>query len=268
MSPLPTLHFLKLGGSLITDKATPHTARVEVIARLAQEIAEWRAENREQRLVIGHGSGSFGHVPARKYRTRRGVHSAAEWQGFVEVGREAAALHRLVMDTLVETGLPAVSFPPSACVLASDGRVAAWELRPLQAALEAGLLPVVYGDVVFDEVRGGTILSTEELFEHLARQLQPQRILLAGIEPGVWADFPRNTKLVEAITPESYPALAAALGGAQTADVTGGMASKVRQMLALAQEIPSLQAQIFSGQEPGAVPRALRGERVGTVVKT
>lgn len=55
-------------------------------------------------------------------------------------------------------------------------------------ALANGILPVVYGDVVFDEVRGGTILSTEDLFQHLAHQLHPERVLLAGLEAGVWAD--------------------------------------------------------------------------------
>ena len=104
--------FLKLGGSLITDKNFPHTARPKVIRRIAEEIrAAWNP-NKEP-LLIGHGSGSFGHVPAKKYGTRQGVHSEAEWSGFAEVHAEAAALNHIVTDILREAGLPVLSFVPS-----------------------------------------------------------------------------------------------------------------------------------------------------------
>ncbi|RPI33061.1 MAG: hypothetical protein EHM70_07215, partial [Chloroflexota bacterium] len=199
--PAPGLQFLKLGGSLITDKAHPHTPRPEVIARLAGEIASARRSVPMMRLVLGHGSGSFGHTPASQYGTRLGVHTPEQWQGFLEVWREAAALNRLVMDALHAAGLPAMAFAPSASVLGHDGRLASWDLGPLESALEAGLVPVVYGDVIFDRVRGGTIFSTEDLFAHLALALHPQRILLAGLEPGVWADYPACQSLIAEITP-------------------------------------------------------------------
>ena len=65
------VRFLKLGGSLITDKRQPETPRMDVIERLAQEIAAARAANPSLQLVLGHGSGSFGHIYARQYGTRR-----------------------------------------------------------------------------------------------------------------------------------------------------------------------------------------------------
>ncbi|MFC1878984.1 isopentenyl phosphate kinase [Chloroflexota bacterium] len=261
------LQFLKLGGSLITNKTRAHTARLDVLARLADEIAAARGSDPNPQLVLGHGSGSFGHVAARKYGTRQGVRTPQGWVGFAEVWRDANALHRLVVDALVGAGLPVISCPPSAAVLAQDGRVAAWELAPLRAALAAGLLPLVHGDVVFDTIRGGTILSTEDLFEHLARQLRPERILLAGIEPGVWADYPECTQLVETITSENLDHIAPALAGSAATDVTGGMDSKVRQIMALVGEISDLEALIFSGQQPGAVERALGGEQPGTLLR-
>ncbi len=165
------------------------------------------------RILLGHGSGSFGHVPARRYGTRQGVRTEQEWRGFVEVWREAVQLNRIVVDALGEAGLPAISLPPSSSTVACDGQVEAWNLAPVRRALEANLLPVVFGDVVFDSQSGGTILSTEDLFSHLADQLQPQRILLAGIEAGVWADFPSCTRLVEEITPASWNDLSATVGG-------------------------------------------------------
>ncbi len=259
-----SLVFLKLGGSLITDKQQPYTPRLQVLQRLAQEIAEARAENPGLRLLVGHGAGSFGHVPAKRYGTRQGVHTPEEWLGFAEVWKEEATLNRLVVDALLGAKLPVISLSPCASVTAEDGRVAIWELYPIRAALQAGLLPLICGDVIFDRQRGGTILSTEDLFEHLARHLHPQRILLAGIEEGVWRDFPACTELVREITPADIRQGRLQLGGSNAPDVTGGMESKVRQSLALVQEIPQLEILIFNGEPAGAVRRALSGENLGT----
>jgi isopentenyl phosphate kinase len=238
-----------------------------VITRLAEEIASACAQNPGLRLVVGNGAGSFGHISAKRYDTRQGVHTPEEWRGFAEVWREAAALNRLVIDALQGAGLPAVAFPPSASVIARDGQVESWDLEPIRSALQAGLLPVIHGDVIFDSVRGGTILSTEDLFEHLARQLLPQRILLAGLEEGVWADFPACTRLVTEITPQSLPEVVPALSGSNATDVTGGMASKVGQSLRLAQEIPGVEVYIFSGEKAGLVRQALLGAQVGTLLR-
>jgi len=119
------LKFLKLGGSLITEKHQERTARPQVLKRLADEIAAARQRDPGMRLVLGHGSGSFGHVPAKRYGTRQGVHTPEEWQGFVDVWRAAVELNHKVMEALAAAGLPALPFPPSACVLARDGSVAA-----------------------------------------------------------------------------------------------------------------------------------------------
>ena len=35
-------------------------------------------------LVIGHGSGSFGHYMASKYGTRKGVDGPDQWAGFAK----------------------------------------------------------------------------------------------------------------------------------------------------------------------------------------
>jgi isopentenyl phosphate kinase len=258
--------FLKLGGSLITDKALPHTPRLEILARLAGEITRARRDLPGLRILFGHGSGSYGHVPAKKYGTRLGVKTQEAWIGFAEVWREAAALNHLVLDALAEAGLPALAFSPLASVVASAGQVASWNLEPLKHALRQGLLPVIYGDVIFDCQLGGTILSTEDLFTHLARQLKPRRILLAGLETGVWSDFPTCTRLLSHISWSNWPEVQSTLQGSAATDVTGGMLSKVQISLDLAAEIDGLETYIFSGQEDGSVYRALLGEPGGTLI--
>lgn len=258
------LYFLKLGGSLITDKNRPHTPRLDVLARLAQEISAARENDPGLSLLLGHGAGSFAHVPASRYRTRQGVHTAEEWRGFVEVWQEAVDLNHLVTEALHQADLPVISLPPSASVVADGARFSAWDLTPIRLALQAGLIPLVYGDVIFDISQGGTIFSTEDLFAHLARYLHPQRVLLAGIEPGVWADYPACTRLLEEITPGG--SLESNLQGSAATDVTGGMASKVAESLSLVKDAPEVNVLIFSGKQPGMTQRALGGEILGTMI--
>jgi isopentenyl phosphate kinase len=233
---------------------------------LAQEIAASWNPGAGFQLLLGHGSGSFGHVPARQYATRQGVRTPQEWLGFAEVWKQAAALNHLVMDALHMAGIPAISLPASSSVIARAGKVQAWTLFPLENALRANLLPVIFGDVIFDRDWGGTILSTEDLFAYLARQLRPRRLLLAGIENGVWEDYPFRERLISEIIPENVDKLAPSLKGSAAVDVTGGMHTKVMEMIALVQENPSLEVVIFSGEQPGLLKRVLQGEISGTVI--
>jgi isopentenyl phosphate kinase len=266
MTTQPELAFLKLGGSLITDKKRPASARLEVIEALAGQIAAVLDKPGRTGWLIGHGSGSFGHVPAQKFGTRQGVSDPEGWHGFAEVWRQANALNRIVIDALCGQQVPAVAFPPSSSVLASGGKIEKWDLTPLQAALEGGLIPVVFGDVAFDRQRGGTIVSTEEVFSFLAGRLQPSRILIAGIEAGVWQDYPRRSRLFERITPQIFASSAVGIAGSAATDVTGGMASKVQEMLTLAGRSPGLEVRIFDGRPQGNLSRAMAGEPLGTLI--
>lgn len=249
---------------MITDKLTPRTPRLDVLDRLAGEIQAGLAENPGLKILLGHGSGSYGHYSGSLHRTREGVSTPEDWAGFSEVWSDAADLNRLVMSALRKAGLPAVAFPPSASIRTRRRTIISWELSQIRSALRSGLVPVVYGDVVFDQDLGGTILSTEELFIHLAAALRPGRILLAGQDPGVWRDFPDCAHLYEEITPADKEGLSGKINQSEAPDVTGGMGEKVNQMLDLISGLPELEALIFSGLEAGQIQRALAGDSPGT----
>jgi isopentenyl phosphate kinase len=256
--------FLKLGGSLITDKSRPETPRPEVLQRVAGEIAATRASRPGIRILLGHGSGSYGHQAASRFGTHLGAASEEDWRGFAEVWRVANKLHRLVVDAMLEAGLPAVSFPPSASAIAQEGEIVEFAEEPIARALAAELLPVVAGDVAFDRQRGSTIVSTERVFARLASALRPTHLLLAGVEPGVFADHPANTCLFKKLGEKDLRP--GSLAGSAATDVTGGMADKVRQAIAMARAVPGLEVRIFSGMEPGAVQAALSGKPIGTLI--
>ncbi|MHC1784462.1 MAG: isopentenyl phosphate kinase [Anaerolineaceae bacterium] len=262
----PELIFLKLGGSLITDKDRPHTARRRLIRRLALEIKQALAERPEISIILGHGSGSFAHIPAARHGTRRGVSSKEEWMGFLEVWQAARALNQIVIEECLNAGLPVIAFPPSATHISTGRQGRNSSLPIIQSALNAGLIPVVYGDVVFDKKLGGTIFSTEEVFNLLVEDIKPARILLAGFENGVYQDFPRRRNVIGTITPESYKMDQSAAGASASIDVTGGMYKKVNLMVQLVSLHPELSVQVFSGRRPGVLKLAISGERPGTTI--
>lgn len=109
-------------------------------------------------------------------------------------------------------------------------------------------------------MRGGTIISTETVFAYLAAQLRPTQILLLGEVEGV---YDAQGQIIPHITPHNFPQVAAALGGSHGADVTGGMASKVRDMLDLAQKVPNLHVRIVGGTRTGQLESILRGGFTG-----
>ncbi|MCC9075881.1 isopentenyl phosphate kinase family protein [Litorilinea aerophila] len=255
--------FVKLGGSLITDKQQPETPRRDVIRRLAQEIAAVRRAHPALQLVLGHGSGSFGHVYGRRYGTRSGVQDAEGWYGFAATADAAARLHRIVVGELLAAGVPAWGIQPGVALRCRDGQIYAGPDEAVQLALGRGLQPVLYGDVALDDLRGGTIASTEEIFLWLARRLSPRRVVLLGQVDGVYSADPHlhpAARPIPTLDAASLSQLQGAFGQSHGVDVTGGMAAKVQQAVELAQAVPGLEVIICSGLPPGHLSRALTEE--------
>ncbi|HET89374.1 MAG TPA: isopentenyl phosphate kinase family protein [Chloroflexi bacterium] len=250
----PPDFFIKLGGALITDKTQPYTARHETIARLAREVRQALAAAPELRLLIGHGSGSFGHWAAHPYGTRAGVTTPAQWRGYAQVAAAAARLNRIVTDAFLQANVPVLSLQPSASARCHDGALQHLDIHPIRAALSHGLTPLVYGDVALDDVRGGAIISTEDIFVYLTDHLHPAHILLLSEVEGVLA---ANGLVIPRITGADLPTLQETLSGSAGVDVTGGMEDKVQRMVHLAQRHPGICVHILTGTIPGLLTRVL-----------
>ncbi len=260
------LVFVKLGGAAITDKTCPRTALPANINCLAQQIALAHKEYPEMHFVLGHGSGSFGHFSGQKHNTRNGVKTGQDWLGFAEVWDDARQLNEMVLHAFLDAGLPVIAFPPSAWLITDNRQPAAYFLEPIRSAVQNELIPVVNGDVIFDKSLGGTILSTEEVFSLLADELNPDRIILASREPGVWQDFPNNKKLAQTLSPHEVLASSNSIHESSGMDVTGGMAKKVSIMMDILQRHPSIIISITSGVDSNSVYDALVGKPSGTLL--
>jgi isopentenyl phosphate kinase len=269
MIPSSTTIFLKLGGSLITDKTRVEHAHTRTLQRLARETKTAREARPDLQLVLGHGSGSFGHVAAKMHGTREGVKDRAGWLGYAEVAAAAARLNQIVTDIFVAEGVPVVSVPPSTSARCEDGKLFYLDTFVMRTLLESQLVPLVQGDVALDNVRGATIVSTEDVFIYLVREFRPTHILLAGEVAGVFEHAEMTGAIIPVITPANVAQYAAALGGSHGTDVTGGMVDKVQQMLDVVKHYPTIEARIFSGAPRGNVQRLLidPSTPIGTAIR-
>ncbi len=250
--------FLKLGGSAITDKTQPAAPKPDVIRALARATFEARAKNPALALLLGHGSGSFGHFTARKF----GYGQPDNWRAYAETSASAARLNRLVTDIFLAENVPVVSFQPSASARTRDGELIHLAYENIRAALAHQLVPLIYGDVAFDETRARSIISTDAQFAFLAPFLQPTRLVYTTAVGGIYSADPTrqpDAQLISEITPASFHALRAQVGASHGYDVTGGMVDKLARSVALVQRFPQLHIHILAADAAQLAP-ALAGE--------
>lgn len=260
----PPRTLVKWGGSLITDKGQPGRDRPRVLARLAREVAAALGERPELagRVVLGHGSGSFGHVAAWQHRVHEGLDDDAEITrerllGVALTQRRAAELHRRVLDALAEAGVATFSVSPSSALVTAAGSPGSFAVEPVIRALALGLIPVVYGDVVMDREQGFAICSTEGVFDALvaAEALAVERILWLGETAGVWDE---HGETIPRITPATWEDVRQAVGGSAGTDVTGGMLHRVESAVELARR--GVVSFIGDGRRPGLLTRLLTAD--------
>lgn len=256
---------IKLGGSLITNKSKPYTARPLVIRRLAREIKYcW---DNGFRFVISHGSGSFGHTSAAKYKTAGGITDKEGVYGLAVVQQDAIAINRIVNRIFLEEGLPVLSFVPSSFSLAVSCKPSAIFAEPIIKALGIDALPLVFGDVILDKTQGCCIFSGEVTLDNLIFPLagagfKIKRIVQAGNTDGV---YDREGKTVSKIDGKNFTDIKQLIGASGSTDVTGGMLHKIEESLKMAKK--GVDSLIINGEKKKALLKAILEEPVsGTLV--
>lgn len=260
------LVFVKLGGSLITDKQRSGTVRVQDLQRCACELAEG-ARGRRFRLVVGHGSGSFGHPAAQQAGLLPKAQGQARRAGVARTHLEARRLHARVLEACDDAGLCPFSLATASFLVTEDRRPSRLEIEPLERVLGLGLVPLVFGDVVMDRVRGAVVASTETLFLALARRLRRRghrlkRVVWAGETDGV-LDLDGRPR--RRLGPAAATRLARQLAGASGPDVTGGIRHRLEIAAAMARAgIPSL---LVNGRRRNRLRDAVaRGRATGSSI--
>lgn len=151
---------LKLGGSVITDKAAGSggTIRRDALSQIASVIAS--VPNLS--LLIVHGAGSFGHPQAKAYHIQQGV-TRENRRGIFETHQAVKELNTAVVASLRNAGVEAIPIHPLHGCYASEGRIIDHSFGHLGVMMDLGLVPVIHGDVVMDRVKGACIVSGDQL---------------------------------------------------------------------------------------------------------
>jgi isopentenyl phosphate kinase len=251
--------FVKLGGSIITDKSGEKDADLEKIDQLAEELKEAQLQT-DALFIIGHGAGSFGHPQAKKYQTTEGNIADESALGHALVRQAVTELNGIVIKSFTEHGIAAVTLSPNAFITADNKRIKSVNTTPLNLMLDHKLVPVIHGDVLMDETQGWSISSGETILNALAERMpsryHPSKIIEVGKTDGV---YDANNVTVPLITNSNFAEIEKQIGESHGADVTGGMAHKVKEALELASKgIPSL---LISAQK-GNLKKALLGKEV------
>ncbi len=213
---------LKLGGSVITDKAGNDVIDRQQLAAIAAALKESDFSG-----YLVHGAGSCGHPEAHRYHLDQG----ADRSNAVGIGithRAVSGLNQVVVEALQNEGIDAIGVHLLDSCLADGGRLVSAPVELLQRLTALGITPVLHGDVVLDRSRGACIVSGDQVISVLAPQLSVGRVGLATDVPGVLSDG----QVVRTITPSDVAGLS--IGASSTVDVTGGMQGKIRELLALA----------------------------------
>jgi isopentenyl phosphate kinase len=240
---------LKLGGSVVTEKDEPESVDEAALARTADAVVDSGARD----LVVVHGGGSFGHHHAATHgvSTTDGTHDAT---AVADIHGAMKRLNRRVVDALLARDAPAVPVHPlSLCARDEQGRLSLPH-GSVETLLGEGFVPVLHGDLIAHAGAGTTVVSGDELVTVLASSIGADRVGMCSTVPGV---LDSEGAVVPHI--ESFDDVADALGGSESTDVTGGMAAKVRALLAL-----GAPAFVFGPTELGAF---LAGDEVGTRIE-
>lgn len=252
---------IKFGGSIITDKNNPYTAKVDVIKKLAKELKKMEGTS----IVLAHGSGSFGHTSAKKFGGKKGYKS--KW-GIAKVARDAMEINRIVMDILIEEGLPAISLRPMSMMLTEGGKLKKDLFEIVEEVLSQGLMPVVYGDVIWDKKWKSTIYSGETTLNEIGIYLSKKgfkvnKIIQVGETNGVY-DNEGNT--IPSINKKNWKKIERFVFKSTNIDVTGAMKHKIENALSVSSK--GIETWITNGIIPNELFNAMHGKNLhGTIIE-
>jgi isopentenyl phosphate kinase len=254
------LVLIKLGGSVITDKSREFTSKENNILRLAKEI-KGAQKVFKGKLIIGHGGGSFPHAPASKYQTKKGLINNKSLIGAGLVEDAARKLNMIVVGNFLSQNLPVFTFSPSSFLISDTLVCSKSYLDSLIKALEVGIIPIVYGDVVMDKSLGVTIFSTEKTLSVIAHKLNKDYKIRMIYVTNVNGVYDNKGKTIPLITNKNFNQIKTSILGSGGIDVTGGMLHKVEEALLLAKKY-KIETLIINGEGSGNLQKAILGKKL------
>jgi isopentenyl phosphate kinase len=243
------MQILKLGGSAITEKDRPQTPNLPAIRSLAQMLGRlWKSGVHD--IVLVHGAGSFGHSLVLEHDIDNGVRTDEQKLAAAKTHAACAKLTSLLVEALLAEGVPAISLPPTMLITQTNKRIVKFDEKKVNDCLAAGYLPILRGDMVPDTALGMSVCSGDQIVARLGKKAK--RIVLGTNVDGVMAEG----KVVPLITSQNFAKFEKHLSISSSPDVTGGMAGKIKELLA-----GKVSAFVANAHHPERLEALLQGKK-------
>lgn len=229
---------VKIGGSVFTDKSRPYSLKKSVLKRLADELKVSKIP-----LVIAHGNGSFGHPSAKTYLDAK----VKTPELLSKAAYDSLKINEIVTKIFVENGLPVISLHPMSLTVASEKEPNSNFYQTIELTLKNGCIPLLHGDLIWNEGKGISIFSGETTLFYLTKYLLEkgyliEKIIFVGRTYGI---YDAKGKTIPQINQKNWDNIkknvAFSKGNQKITDiyreidVTGGIIHKVEMGLKLAQ---------------------------------
>ncbi|MDH3191429.1 MAG: isopentenyl phosphate kinase [Nitrosopumilus sp.] len=235
---------IKLGGSIITNKEKPLTARKKVVDKIAKKLKKIN-----ESMIIVHGGGSFGHYWSVKYDMHTQPRKY-DLYGVAIVKNSMIELNKIILDSFITNKLNPYSLPPTDFMIGNKPNLK--KVKQIEEIAKSGLIPITYGDALWYGNKKTYILSGDKIMTYLSKILKPRLSIFALNEDGLYSDL-KTKKLIKELRGEN-PKISK-----NKMDVTGGMTRKIEE----ATKISKIGINVFfvNGNNPERIVKAIKNRK-------
>ena len=235
---------IKLGGSIITNKERPLSARRKAIENILKQIKKIK----EPKIIV-HGGGSYGHYWSVKYDMHTKP-AKYDTRGVTIVKNSMIELNKIILDIAVKNRINAYCLPPTDFM--NGNRPIKNKILTMNDISKSGLTPITFGDALWFGQKKSYILSGDVIMTTIAKVLKPRLSVFVLNVDGVYSNL-KTKKLIYDFKKEK-PTISI-----NKMDVTGGMTRKIAEAVKISRS--GLNVFFTNGNKPQRITDAVTGKK-------
>jgi len=235
---------IKLGGSIITNKKKPLSARRKTIDNILKQIRKIK-----EPIIVVHGGGSYGHYWSIRYNMHTNP-ARYDLKGVSVVKNSMIELNKIILDAAVKNRLNPYCLPPTDFMKGNSSIKS--KILAINNIAKSGLMPITYGDALWYGQKKSYILSGDVIMTTLARILKPRLCMFVLNVDGVYSNM-KSKKLIYDFKKEK-PVITT-----NKMDVTGGMTRKITEASKISRS--GLKVFFVNGNKPQRITDAVSGKK-------
>ena len=243
---------IKLGGSIITNKEKPLSARRKAIDSILNQIKRIR-----EPMILVHGGGSYGHYWSVKYDMHTKP-AKYDMRGVSIVKNSMIDLNKIILNSAVKNRINAYCLPPTDFM--NGNKPIKNKILTINEIAKSGLTPITYGDALWYGQKKSYILSGDVIMTTIGKILKPRLSIFVLDVDGVYSNT-KSKKLIRDFKKEK-PIISK-----NKIDVTGGMTRKITEATNMSKS--GLKVFFVNGNKPKRILDAVSGKKFeGTIFRS